>query len=72
MANNRMWLVHRPSGERLYLGKRMGHGWYRHPVAIDGDLNEKIATFFDKAEAFGSGLDAFVLQMEFVPEETPD
>lgn len=28
MANNRMYLVHRPSLVGRYIGKRMGHGWY--------------------------------------------
>ena len=28
MANNRMFLLHRPSGKAVYLGKRMGWGWY--------------------------------------------
>ena len=28
MANNRMFLVHIPSGLAIFLGKRMGHGWY--------------------------------------------
>ena len=28
MANNRMFLVHRPTGLAVFLGKRMGHEWY--------------------------------------------
>lgn len=28
MANNRMYLVHQPSGLGFGLGKRMGWGWY--------------------------------------------
>ena len=28
MANNKMFLVHRPTGLAVFLGKRMGHGWY--------------------------------------------
>jgi len=31
MANNRMWLVHRPTGIAVMLGKRMGSYWYNAP-----------------------------------------
>lgn len=31
MANNRMWLIHKPSKLGIMLGKRMGWGWYRAP-----------------------------------------
>jgi len=35
MANNRMWLVHRPSGVAIRLGKHMGIGWYAPPEASE-------------------------------------
>lgn len=31
MANNRMILVYRPTGQAVYLGKRLGDGWYDVP-----------------------------------------
>jgi len=31
MANNRLWMLHRPSKTAVCLGKRMGSGWYRPP-----------------------------------------
>lgn len=33
MANNRMYLIHRPSGLGVMLGKRMAWGWYQSPEA---------------------------------------
>jgi hypothetical protein len=62
MANNRMYLLHRPSGAHLYLGKRMASGWYDAPRQFD------IEDFYDKTEAHAlgahSGLDDFALVME--------
>lgn len=64
MANNRMYLVHRPSGKSIMLGKRMGAGWYQAPT------RERMEEFFDGAEAHwhASGWDAsqddFMLVME--------
>lgn len=31
MANNRMYLMHRPSGLYIYLGKRLANGWFDIP-----------------------------------------
>jgi len=59
MANNRLYLVHRPTNASVYLGKRMAHGWYgAYP-----ELGEKMAEFF---EAAGDYLDQddFVLALE--------
>lgn len=36
MANNRMFLVHRPTGIGIMLGKHMGRGWYSEPK--EGEL----------------------------------
>lgn len=33
MANNRMWLIHRPSKLGVMLGKCMAWGWYEPPEA---------------------------------------
>lgn len=42
MANNRMWFVYRPTGEAVFLGKRMGHGWYGTP----DDLADRVTALF--------------------------
>lgn len=55
MANNRMWLVHKPSGSAVFLGKRMGGSWYGTPE----DLSERIAVLFSVTEG-----DDFALAME--------
>ena len=43
MANNRMFLMHRPSGLAVYLGKRMAWGWYGTPE----NIAENIKNLFD-------------------------
>jgi hypothetical protein len=54
-----MYLVHKPSGLGVFIGKRMGYGWYDAP---DGD---KIQKFYDRVEYEGEGSrDDFVLLME--------
>jgi len=63
MANNRMFLVYRPTGDAVYLGKRMGWGWYGTPE----DVAQRIAALFEKAEeAAGGGFsqDDFALALE--------
>lgn len=63
MANNRMFLVYRPTGDAVFLGKRMGWGWYGTPA----DLAENIAELFKKAElAAGSEFsqDDFAVALE--------
>lgn len=71
MANNRMYLLHRPSGNHLYLGKRMGtssikperNGWYDAPLQSD------IEDFYAKStDHFADHIDDFVLCMEDVTE----
>ena len=57
MANNRLWLVHRPSGRRVFLGKRMAWGWYGAPEDTGARLN---AMF----EAIECDQDDFELVME--------
>ena len=61
MANNRMYLLHIPTGKKLKLGKRMGGGYYDPPTA------EQMDAFFseceDKTER-ANDLDAFVLEFE--------
>ena len=60
MANNRMFLVHRPTGKAVTLGKRMGRGWYAPPHTLARDL----ARLFEMAEDASEDLDDFVLAME--------
>ncbi len=45
MANNRVWLLHRPSLTIVHLGKRMGTGWYNPPEP------ELLQAFYDFLEA---------------------
>lgn len=49
MANNRMYLLHRMTGRAVYLGKRMGGGWYDVPQ----DLAERVVQLFDYIEQEG-------------------
>lgn len=65
MANNRMFLVHRPTGLRVYLGKRFGWGWKNVP----NDLGEQLQKLFDylRENPHGSQ-DDFLLAMEDVKE----
>ncbi len=58
MANNRMWLVHRPSQLGISLGKRMGWGWYGAP---EKELLEKFYSYLSENY---EGQDDFVLLME--------
>lgn len=61
MANNRVWLVHRPTGEAICLGKRMAYGWYNQTEM----LGTKLAGFFARCEESQSrDQDDFVLAME--------
>lgn len=54
MANNRMFLVYRPTGYAVPLGKRMGFGWYDAPE----DLSEMMMDLFKHAEDAAIELDA--------------
>ena len=58
MANNRMFLVYRPTGDAVYLGKRMAIGWYDTPK----NVAQKIMELFEKAEQA-------VLCKEFLPDD---
>jgi hypothetical protein len=41
-----MFLVYRPTGDCVFLGKRMGFGWYNVP----DDIKERIAKLFELAQ----------------------
>lgn len=60
MANNRMWLHHKPTGNAICLGKRMGDGWYH--TGGNQTLNE----FYESChqDLDGIGTDDFILLME--------
>ncbi len=63
MANNRMWLVHRPTGESICLGKRMAWGWYDRSEDMSQRLNEFYQRCVDGDDSM-AGQDDFVLAME--------
>jgi hypothetical protein len=47
MANNRMWLTHKPTGERVLLAKYYpSTGWY----VRDDDLVDRLTKLFDGNE----------------------
>ena len=59
MANNRMWLIHKPTQLGVMLGKRMAWGWYSAPE------QEKLQSFFEYLEHNPEGSqDDFILAME--------
>lgn len=59
MANNRMYLVHRPTGLAVFLGKRMEYGWY------DGE-NIPVQKLFDALGKldYADNQDDFAIYME--------
>lgn len=46
MANNRLYIVHKPTKKCVYLGKRMGWGWHDVPNNVRSNLNK----FFEYLE----------------------
>ena len=59
MANNRMWLIHRPSKLGIKLGKRMAVGWY------DAPEKDEVERFFQYLEDNSEGSqDDFILTMD--------
>jgi len=59
MANNRMFLIHKPSKLGIMLGKRMGWGWYGAPDAFE------LRRFYDYlADNIEGSQDDFILAME--------
>ena len=65
MANRRMWLVHRPSGRRVLIAKRMASGWYLNTSG--DDLARALQSMFDDTQDSPSyeELDAFELELEW-------
>jgi len=62
MANNRMYLVFRPTGDCVFLGKRLAEGWYGTPA----DLCERIEALFEKVmdRPEGASQDDFAIALE--------
>lgn len=68
MANNRLWLVYRPSGKAVFLGKRMSEGWYHVPNDVKERIEALFAHVFERPDA---SQDDFMLAMEECEAETP-
>lgn len=73
MANNLLYLIHKPTGKSFILGKRMGEGWYqgagwyKDAEGIAGaSMAAKLEEFFRLCENDGDWAtqDDFVLGME--------
>ncbi|MBL4680848.1 MAG: hypothetical protein JKY88_09015 [Pseudomonadales bacterium] len=65
MANNRMFLIHKPSRIGAYIGKRMARGWYDPPE------QEYIQKFYDYLEDnYFDSRDDLVLAMEDATDST--
>jgi hypothetical protein len=61
MANERMYLLHTPSGCYAYMAKRMGWGWYD-----TDDTAKDIEALFSRMGSgeMGSDQDAFVIAFD--------
>ena len=62
MANNRMYLVHVPTGLAVFLGKRMGYGWYTTKEERIGPLVQKLFDVLDQEHV--ERQDDFAVAME--------
>jgi len=62
MANNRMFLIHKPSKLGIMLGKRLGWGWYGAPDKSEVERFYKYLS--DNPESYDGSQDDFVLAME--------
>lgn len=69
MANNRMFLVHRPTGLAVYLGKRMGWGWYDAPAHLAEQMTLLYAVL-ESEYGYEGQQDAFQVAMESPESET--
>jgi len=65
MANNRMFLIHKPTRLGVMLGKRMAWGWYKAPE------QSELMRFFEYLENNPKeSQDDFILAMEDCTEST--
>lgn len=62
MANNRMWLVHKPTGRRVLLGKRLDGDWYIGNLDLSEEMEKFLGDIYD---------DQFCLAMETTAEGAP-
>lgn len=66
MANNRMYLVHKPTGRAVFLGKRMAWGWY----SVPDDIKERLEALFEAVEDdAGSSQDDFAVALECATDQ---
>ena len=66
MANDRMWLVHKPSGSMALIAKSFARGWREY----DGTRHEPYYSIQDLLEKFGHDDNTdFEIQYESEPNE---
>ena len=72
MANNRMLLVHVPTGLAVHLGKRYLDGWYTNESSMIGSKLEKLYEVLELDADYKNRIteDDFALLME-VTEQAP-
>ena len=76
MANNRIYLTHKPTGKQVCIGKRMGNGWYVPPCYSEentrldeSNLVSALNKFFEDVELDDfMTMDEMVLEFEHDPE----
>ena len=68
MANNRLFLVYRPTGKAVFLGKRMAEGWYGVPDDVKERIEALFAHVFENPDA---SQDDLMLAMEECEAGTP-
>ena len=73
MANNRMYLIFKPTGQRIMLAKRMGQEWYVKSETLEADLDAFFETCYVlHCETPESHPDDFEIQLEIpVSANTP-
>jgi len=66
MANNRMFLVHIPTGLAVGIAKSMGYGWYlgENKKLTIGDNVEKLFEVLEKDFSYGCEPNNFAIAME--------
>ena len=62
MANERMFLLHRPSGKMILLGKHMGEEWYKPPT--EEELSKFYESVYQTCIHDGLSNEDFVLAIE--------
>lgn len=75
MANNRMWLIYKPTGHAVLLAKRMSDGWYLNDPDTLGTSMTRFLDAVDADQVWNKVLcsgeqDDFALGLE-VPGDNP-